>query len=491
MDFKDKVDITGRIVTVKCRSNNKTVYSNTYAPITVTEDVQTKMLTFANLTELEVKPLNVLIVGIDSISRLNFIRTMPKTREFLINTDWIEYKGYNKIGDNTIPNLMALLTGKEYPIAFDDCHLDKLGCLDKSGFVWAEYAKLGYVTGFAEDESRLNTFNYYKKGFVHKPVDYYMRAYTVAVSKLTKKVVDGMAYCTGPEAAGERILNVAKDFADTFSNYPSFGFFWMNTFSHNELNTPTRMDNKVVDFLQHLHNSDYTNNSAIIFLSDHGIRFGKIRSTRTGWLEERLPYLYFWFPEWFQKKYPKEFINLKFNANSRLTTPYDLYMTIQHIIVLSGLKYDVQPSKACPACKSFFEEIPSRSCKEANIDMHWCTCYGHQDVQTSEELIKLAGDYVVDNVNQRISQYSKEAHKCAKYTFSQVLRADAAVRISSINQTYLVTIVKTQPEAIFECTLTIENGIITQGSYLSRIDSYHSNSNCVRNSDLRKYCYCK
>jgi len=56
--------------------------------------------------------LNILIIGLDAQSHMNFIRQMPKTYEFLTDTlSGIELLGYNKVGDNTFPNIIPLLTG--------------------------------------------------------------------------------------------------------------------------------------------------------------------------------------------------------------------------------------------------------------------------------------------------------------------------------------------------------------------------------------------
>ncbi|KRT84551.1 hypothetical protein AMK59_1321 [Oryctes borbonicus] len=446
------------------------------------------MSTHANLTKSEIRPLNVLYIGIDSISRLNFIRTMPKTHEFLANTGWVDFKGYNKIGDNTFPNLVAILTGKQYSVA--KCFPTQIGCIDKYGFIWTDYQKLGYVTAYAEDESSINTFNFNKKGFSQKPTDYYFRTYAVAMDHLKKKKVDEMDYCTGPESSGERILNTAKDFINTFIDYPNFGFFWMNSFSHNKLNSPTRMDTKVAKFLEDIYESGYFNHSVIIFLSDHGIRFGNVRSTRTGWLEERLPYLFLWFPKWFQDKYPEKYYNLKVNAKSRLTTPYDLYMTIQDVLVLSGFKYNIKSSEGCAACSSLLDQLPSRSCEDVAIDTHWCTCFGYKNVDVNQEIVKRASNFVVNNINNVITSHSSVAKKCAKYSLSKVTRAAISIGKSNASKAYLLIIVETMPEAVFESTVTVVNGSITDRSYLSRLDSYFAHSRCVV-GDLQKYCYCK
>lgn len=50
----------------------------------------------------ETKP-NVIILGIDSTSRMNLRRSMPKVRELLRKPGWFEMQGYNKVGKTPCP----------------------------------------------------------------------------------------------------------------------------------------------------------------------------------------------------------------------------------------------------------------------------------------------------------------------------------------------------------------------------------------------------
>ncbi|KAH8022375.1 hypothetical protein HPB51_023617 [Rhipicephalus microplus] len=61
-----------------------------------------------------------------------------------------ELRGYNKIGDNTYPNLHALLTGLKY--AETQKYVSE-GFYDNltSRIIWHEYGKRGYFTMFSED----------------------------------------------------------------------------------------------------------------------------------------------------------------------------------------------------------------------------------------------------------------------------------------------------------------------------------------------------
>lgn len=186
------------VIYVSCKANvktrskaksktipTKTIYENVHAilnPEKVREQVDRNGSQFGNSS----RRLSVLVLGIDSVSRLNFYRAMPKTEKYLRETGWINLKGYNKIGDNTFPNLMAILTGQTPHQAYSRCKPTVAYKLDNCPFLWYNFRNAGYVTAYGEDETALNTFNYLKVGFVEPPTDYYLRPYMLASEKLLK-----------------------------------------------------------------------------------------------------------------------------------------------------------------------------------------------------------------------------------------------------------------------------------------------------------------
>ena len=50
--------------------------------------------------------------GFDGLSRSNFIRQMPKSKEMLEKLGFINMEKYSKIADNTFPNWMAIHLGE-------------------------------------------------------------------------------------------------------------------------------------------------------------------------------------------------------------------------------------------------------------------------------------------------------------------------------------------------------------------------------------------
>ena len=46
---------------------------------------------------LKFKKPNLLLLGMDTLSRMNFRRTMPNVFEYLQRNHWFELQGYNKV----------------------------------------------------------------------------------------------------------------------------------------------------------------------------------------------------------------------------------------------------------------------------------------------------------------------------------------------------------------------------------------------------------
>ncbi|KAK5644324.1 hypothetical protein RI129_005624 [Pyrocoelia pectoralis] len=487
IDFKNSVRLEDDVVVVWCRNTRKdqVVYKNVHFVVTITDEIKTKLQKSENETHL-----SVALVGIDSVSRLNMIRSLPYTYNYLQENDWIEFRGYNKIGDNTFPNIMGVLTGMNVSTTFKECNPKVSGQLDKCDLLWYDYKKLGFVTAYAEDETEISTFNYLKKGFERKPTDYYFRPYMLAAEKNLKTLVlEGVKYCTGPESAGERIMNLARDFTLTFRKYSNFGFFWMNSFSHNEINSVSRMDLKVAEFLRSLNRSGIFDNSIVIFFSDHGIRFGTVTYTHAGWLEERLPFFYMTVPKWFQKKFPRKYSNLVLNSN-RLITPYDLYMTLQEILVLSGKKYSMKASTACPECKSLFEVAKSdRSCEDAGIENHWCTCRGYTTIPSNGMIVEQAAKFILREVQRMANDGG-----CVQFEVKNIISAGVSDNCDIKNRShfYFLITFETRPQAVFQGTVSIgvDVPIFKMEGSVSRLDIYSFNSWCVTDPIVKKYCYC-
>lgn len=124
--------------------------------------------------------MNVLVLGIDAVSRLNMERELPLLQSVLTDPplNAMPLLGYNKVGDNTFPNLVPLLTGMAEEQLAKACPWPSVKHkLDSCPFVWKLFAKRGYRTAYGEDCTWMSSFNYAKTGFVDSPADYYARPF--------------------------------------------------------------------------------------------------------------------------------------------------------------------------------------------------------------------------------------------------------------------------------------------------------------------------
>ncbi|XP_065199485.1 uncharacterized protein LOC135831139 [Planococcus citri] len=432
---------------------------------------------------------SVLFFGIDSISRLNLIRTMPKTVQYLKEKQWLQLEGYNKIGDNTFPNLVAALSGMNVTQFRSSCVKSKKDMFDNCPLIWKNFKNNSYITAYIEDCPSIGTFNFEKYGFMNSPTDYYSRPYLMGAQKFLKVRYDGgMQYCLGMYPMVEYLFEYVTEFTKRFHQQPYFNIFWTNSFSHNELNMPTVMDHRVVDFLQSIEN--YLNSTIVIFLSDHGMRFGKIRETFVGWLEERMPFLYFWIPPSFKSTYPEKYANFVANKN-RLSSPYDLHATLQDIL------YGQVSSKpaGCPSCDTLFKKIPwNRSCENASITEHWCTCYDDfEQVSVKEPVVQWAAVAAVNRVNQFFSESrnaTTKGKRCASLSLHKILSVHSKFSVLFNSNTYLIVFAVKPSGAIFEATVQYKTDFKVSNS-ISRINEYGNQSSCVHSdSNLKKYCFC-
>ncbi|XP_054257859.1 uncharacterized protein LOC128982844 [Macrosteles quadrilineatus] len=492
--LKDSVNLTSeqQFILVKCTIpkiwKNKEIYTNLHARVPIREDVKVKLQ--KNFTQNKQK-MSVLIVGIDSISRLNIIRAMPKTVSFLRNNGWVEMKGYNKMDDNTFPNLMAILTGMNYTRVRETCMNTNKKPVDGCPFIWKNFSREGYITGYGEDEPTIGTFNFQKTGFFKTPTDYYLRPFMLAAEKNTKiKKKDGLKTCLGPTLSTDHIYKYATDFATTFRKNPYFALFWMNSLSHNNVNTPSALDIRTLKFLQDLTNNGVLNNTFVIFLSDHGMRFGKIRETYVGWLEERLPFIFMWMPDWYRQMYPQKYSNLLDNRD-KLTTPFDLHLTLQEI----AYNEHHNGTDSCPQCVSMFDEVPwNRSCSSAGVTEHWCTCSEYRTLSTEGHSVRAMVHFVMGEVNKLLEKgihLADNGTTCAKLQVKRVLTVRSKVYQHKLGYDEYVVLFETLPgQALFEATVSHSGQFKLLGT-VSRINAFGAQSKCMNDAFLKKYCFCK
>lgn len=239
------------------------------------------------------KKMSVMIIGVDSVSRLHFHRVMNKTATVLNNLDAIELFGYNKIGDNTFPNLMAVLTGLEKEELKTSCLAGQHPKFDDCKFIWDDYKKEGFSTVFAEDWVMAALFNYVQPGFSQQPTDLRLRPILIEMEAKAGSQHDCLYWCLGGERTVDVLFNYLGKFVRSVGWSPYFSFFWTSTYTHDYLDRQQLIDDRMASMLLNLTSTETFEDTFLIVMSDHGIRFGEFRKTYQGKLMSKFHFKLF------------------------------------------------------------------------------------------------------------------------------------------------------------------------------------------------------
>ncbi|XP_037951645.1 uncharacterized protein LOC119682309 [Teleopsis dalmanni] len=440
---------------------------------------------------------SVYLIGIDSLSSINFRRNMPLTFNYFQENNWFELQGTNKIGDNTFPNLMAVMAGMDERTTFEQCDPTSVGGLDKCNIIWNDFKKYGYRTAFAEDEVTMSTFNYGRYGFEKVPTDHYLRPMLLAISnKLNVTDLYGLFYCVGRNQYAAYIYDYMMQLANRYQEEPTFGLFWTNSISHNAFDASSIMDGKMLEYFKTMKANGILENAIVFFLSDHGMRWGSLLRKPNGFLENRLPMFFISLPKWFKNRHPDIVKALQVNRH-RLTSSYDIYMTMKHILELSEPGIKLPAAQNCPKCQSVFKEVPeNRTCADAGITEHWCTCTLYDIVPTDNSIIKNITNQIINSMNEYL-EMKNISSICSKIELrdinSALIKIEENDEINS-QPTYRVEYSVNPKSAIYEASVvydSLKKTIKINVEDISCLTSYAKIANCVQDKQAKKYCICK
>ncbi|CAH1954114.1 unnamed protein product [Acanthoscelides obtectus] len=482
-------EIKDEFIKVQCFLDNATTYVDTFSFVPIKNSTKSKVI--------RSKPLNVLVVGLDAVSRLNLHRQMPDTLKYLQQLEAVEMLGYNKVGDNTFPNLIPVLTGLFEDELIKSCWPTTKSFFDNCTFLWNHFKSKGFVTAYGEDSSWMGLFNYQRHGFQKQATDYaynYFNRYAETHIGNAHKM--NVNQCEGARMVYKDLLEYIKKFVVTMNNnsLPFFGFFWGASLSHDYLNQPKLGDPVYLKFFQELQEEGHLNNTALVLMSDHGIRWGGIRQTYQGRMEERLPFVFVVLPTWYRNNYDRAYSNLKRNAR-RLTTPFDLHETLYDLLDPYGLSGENLKTANKSRGISFFRDITKyRTCEDAGIASHWCACQQSKELDKNSSVVIDVATFAVNYINLELQGYAQ----CANLTLLDILNARLMSHSGDIEglnniQDYMITIKTIPGEAIFEVTVRyfeIDHKYAVIGT-ISRLNLYGKQSACITDFHLKLYCFCK
>ena len=434
---------------------------------------------------------NVLILGLDSVSRMSMQRLFPKTYNYFKESmGGIILEGYNVVGDGTKANLLPFLCGKaKGELAGCGPRKPNTKPVDGYPWVWKKFQELGYMTQYIEDRPEINTFNFECKGFKEQPVHHYMRPFFL---KMFEKIHSKYKMCLGSKRLHVNALNWVQDFFTAYSHHPKFSFIFLNTLTHDKIFFAADADKDLLVFLESMESQGHMRKTLFILMADHGHRFHRARQLAQGRLEERMPFMGFWVPPAFKTKYPIAFRNLKTNSH-RLTTHFDLHKTLMDVVNYRETMFGNLSERGI----SLFREIPlERTCLQAKIGTHWCVCQILKVLPSNNSVVQDASVKLVSTINFITSGFE---NLCHRLSLSKTIKAsiytqnESKSRANNHEVYYSITVRTTPGEGLFEATMkynTVLGNFTVPEQDISRINAYGNQSHCVTTRSLLRFCYC-
>ncbi len=164
-----KLDEDEEFFLIRCKSSSKLkVYSGLHARI-----FKKKPLLHDEVKKRSDQPVNVMFLGLDSVSREKWLSNLPRSSlYFLKNMKGFVLNGYNIVGDGTPAAIIPILTSKheqELPNVLkgtsNASYVDEV-----YPFVWRDFEReLNYATLYNEDWPHVGVFQYRMIGFKNPP----------------------------------------------------------------------------------------------------------------------------------------------------------------------------------------------------------------------------------------------------------------------------------------------------------------------------------
>lgn len=471
--------------------------------------------------ESEDKP-SVILLGLDSVSRSHAIRYLPQTREFLrTQLDAYDFEGYSKVGENTWPNFMPLLTGqthRNFPwIQHVVSHFDHVP------FLWNEKVMEHFATFFAEDRPDISPFlSDNRRGFKFAPTDFYFRPFTLGTRKFVPTVMKTLAKpslsCYGVKSYLEFQLDYLKGFVMRYKHKRKFAFFW-NNIGHSQFNAVRWGDKPILEFLIWLKQTNQTDNLIFAIMSDHGFRISDAALTHVGRAENNNPLLMIHVPKTLRQKYT--WLPEILSANSKkLTSHYDLYQTILDLVTDKDITNgSVKPVQKGLVRRNLFYPIPvDRHCADAGIEEQYCSCQERLNISTTKIPVQSLAKFLVRSINDMLSE---RQYVCYNLNLRTVTEASVSYSNNDIETNYKLKksgifnkyfcnqfadisgrysiVFQTIPgmasfEGVVDFTEYSKGDVTSKMNMIGqpvRLDRYGNQSHCVNDASLRPFCYCK
>ena len=210
-----------------------------------------------------------------------------------------------------------------------------------------------------------------------------------------------------------------------------------------------------------------------------------------------MPMMYIVLPKLLQQKFPTLVTKLKGNQH-RLTTAFDIWQTLLDIIALNNDKRQIQSGHGV----SLLSEVPrGRTCMDVAVPTQYCTCEHEEEViSVNNSLAKQGAHFLVHEMNIMLKDSSE---LCAELKLQRIYSA-ITFNFNDDFKAYKLKYITTPGLGKFDGTFKVRHQnnddkkeesmrkpIFYREGHITRRNSYHKQSLCVKHQIHKLYCYCK
>ena len=272
---------------------------------------------------------NILIVYIDSVSRANSIRQLPKTLKFF--EKFMSYKG-NRNHNFPSHNFHSFqffkyhsftsYTPGNYPILFYGNHRNKM-----NKYITLYLKKNGFITGYSADNC---VFDFTRSLHNFTVDDIYDHQYVMCDPNY--KILNSEFKCFYEKYYFEHMFEYMSQFWRKYKSNRKFSLLLSNFAHRSSLEILKNMDNYIFEYFNNLFKDNLLKDTSIFLLSDHGLGIPSIYYLNEFFkYESHLPMLYLIINDRKNETYKSQYKYINQNQQSFITA-FDIYDTIINII---------------------------------------------------------------------------------------------------------------------------------------------------------------
>jgi hypothetical protein len=339
---------------------------------------------------------NVVLLLLDSLSRPQAFRAVPKTMAVLSKHNAFQFFRMHSVGHATSQNMPRLMRGKavcdqpgdktKNDFVDSACDYD----FQQHPYIWQRYHAVGYKTMSMLGECEL--FNT-RDGLYHVPLKVAMKTLDHRPSVLAcDEDYDGLlrtnfqgAYsfrrrCINDKPFHRYMFDIGSSLLDGYAStiHPVFGYMHMQENHEGSGEVIKAVDGDMAAWMDSFLQA-HSRDTIVIVLADHGAHMGpNYMFTDSGWLEHKLPFFSMVVPPQYLAARPHLADTLKHNEQMLLTHD-DIHATLVDIAEYAATgkeAVNAGSTRMDRATSLFSYKVGDRSCESLWITPDRCACNG-------------------------------------------------------------------------------------------------------------------